>query len=350
MDLTPEERKRIYEEEKERIEAEKNQKDDGESTTGLQQNVASLLCYVGFWISGIILFIIEQKNKNVRFHALQSIITFGALTVASLLLSWIPMVGGFFGAIIGIFIFILWIVLMVKAYQGELYKLPVAGDIAQSVLPAGWHTEKPGTGETSEKTGASTAAASTDKADEDHESPATAVSTRAGESARQTEDSIRSTRAIRIAGYSVTIFWNIVLLIFFSYFYQYIAWYHVQPDGNVIRLPFLTNTYFMWLPILVTALIISIAANIILIIYDRFWLRNIVQVILSIIGVVVVVNLLTIFPFDFSVIPNATAVYAVPVTLRIVLIIIAVGMGVGALVQFIKLIINIIRGSELAEK
>ena len=76
-------------------------------------------------------FFLEKENKLVRFHALQSIIVFGALTVAGALLDWIPIIGDFFGAVIGILGFILWIVLMIKAYQGEKYKIPLAGDFAE---------------------------------------------------------------------------------------------------------------------------------------------------------------------------------------------------------------------------
>ncbi len=118
-----------------------------------------------------------------------------------------------------------------------------------------------------------------------------------------------------------------------------------SPDGSVTRLSMLTNDYFVWLYILVTALVISIAANIIMIIYDRYWFREIIQIILTVIGVVVVANLVSIFPFDFSVIPNATAVDIVPVVVTIVLIIIAVGLGVGALVRFIKLIVSVAKQS-----
>ena len=145
MQLSPEERRKIYEEEKVRIEAEQKQWIAADSsTTGLEPNVAGLLCYLGGWISGIVFLVIERKSKFVRFHALQSIVIFGALTVASALLSWIPFVGGFFAAIIGILAFILWILLMVKAYQGELYKVPVAGHVAEGILPVNrqrkWHS------------------------------------------------------------------------------------------------------------------------------------------------------------------------------------------------------------------
>jgi len=148
MQLSPEERHKIYEEERARIDAEQKQRmTTGGSTTGLEPNIAGLLCYLGGWITGIVFLVIEQKNKFVRFHALQSIVTFGALTVASALLSWIPFVGGFFGAVIGILAFILWILLMVKAHQGELYKVPLAGHVAEGIMPVTWRGERPETGE-----------------------------------------------------------------------------------------------------------------------------------------------------------------------------------------------------------
>jgi uncharacterized membrane protein len=329
MELSPEERHRIYEEEKARIDAEQKQwMTTGGSATGLEPNIAGLLCYLGGWITGIVFLVIEQKNKFVRFHALQSIVTFGALTVASALLNWIPFVGGFFGAVISILALILWILLMVKAYQGELYKVPVAGHVAEGILPVAWRGEKPETG-------------GEQKPAEPRGVPSPAISEKMEGFGKRVEGYFARTRAGRIAGYSVSIFWNVVLLVFFSFFHQYIAWYHVEPDGSVTRLSMLTSDYFAWLPILVTALVISVAANILLITYDRYWLREIIQIILTVIGVVVVANLVSIFPFDFSVIPNATAVDIVPVVVTIVLIIIAVGLGVGALVRFIKLIVSV---------
>ncbi|MFC1964789.1 DUF4870 domain-containing protein [Chloroflexota bacterium] len=345
MQLSPEERHKIYEEEKAQIDAEQKQwMTAGGSTTGLEANIAGLLCYLGGWITGIVFLVIEQKNKFVRFHALQSIVTFGALTVVSALLSWIPFVGGFFGAVIGILAFILWILLMVKAYRGELYKVPVAGHVAEGILPVTWRGEKHETGE-EQKTAKSSSPDEVPKPPEPSEASSQAISQKMEEPGKRVENYFARTRSGRVVGYSASIFWNVVLLIFFSFFHQYIAWYHVEPDGSVTRLSMLTNDYFVWLYILVTALVISIAANIIMIIYDRYWFREIIQIILAVIGVVVVANLVSIFPFDFSVIPNATAVDIVPVVVTIVLIIIAVGLAVGALVRFIKLIVNVAKQS-----
>jgi uncharacterized membrane protein len=100
--------------------------------SGLQENVAGLLCYVLGWITGIIFLLIEKDNKFVRFHAVQSIVVFGAYTVLVIVLNFVPLIGWIISTIVGILAFILWIVLMVKAYQGQLYKLPVAGNIAEN--------------------------------------------------------------------------------------------------------------------------------------------------------------------------------------------------------------------------
>lgn len=100
--------------------------------SGLQPNVAGLLCYLGGWITGIIFLVIEKENKFVRFHAVQSIIVFGVYTVLAIILGFIPIVGWILGIVFGIIFFILWIVLMMKAYNGQLYKLPIVGNIAEN--------------------------------------------------------------------------------------------------------------------------------------------------------------------------------------------------------------------------
>jgi len=129
----PPETPAVTENEGEKSEVEPVVTGEAESKTnvGLEPNVASLLCYLFGWVTGIVFFILEKENELVRFHALQSIIVFGVLTVAGTLLGWTPIFGGFLRAVIGILAFVLWIVLMVKAYQGEKYKMPWAGDFAE---------------------------------------------------------------------------------------------------------------------------------------------------------------------------------------------------------------------------
>ncbi|MFW6057146.1 MAG: DUF4870 domain-containing protein [Chloroflexota bacterium] len=101
------------------------------TSTGMEQNVAGLLCYVLGWITGLVFYLIEKENKFVRFHAMQSIVVFGALTVVSLILSVIPLIGWVISSLLWILGLVLWIVLMVKAYQNVWFKLPIAGDFAE---------------------------------------------------------------------------------------------------------------------------------------------------------------------------------------------------------------------------
>jgi len=101
------------------------------SSTGLEENVAGLLCYVLGWVTGLIFFLIEKDSKFVRFHAMQSIIVFGALSVVSIVIGWIPIIGWGISGLISLLALVLWIILMIKAYQGEKFKLPWAGDLAE---------------------------------------------------------------------------------------------------------------------------------------------------------------------------------------------------------------------------
>jgi uncharacterized membrane protein len=122
----------------------------GKSSTGLDENVASLIAYIAGWVSGLIFFLIEKNSRLVRFHAMQSIllnvlyivvaIVFGIIisilvlvlgmisnslaTIASLLsgLLWLVLIVG---------IVVVWVLCLVKAYQGVMYKLPIIGDYAE---------------------------------------------------------------------------------------------------------------------------------------------------------------------------------------------------------------------------
>ena len=106
------------------------------TSMGMEQNIAGLLCYLVGWITGLVFFLMEKENRFVRFHAMQSIVVFGALTVVSIILGAIPLIGALFSWLVGVLALILWIVLMVKAYQNEMYKLPWAGNFAEKHISA----------------------------------------------------------------------------------------------------------------------------------------------------------------------------------------------------------------------
>ena len=109
---------------------------------GLQENVAGLLCYLLGWVTGLI-FLLIDKRPWVRFQAAQSIVVFGGLTVIRIAL-WMmaSMLGGMlgwslFGGLIlltGLVGVILWILLMVKAYQHADFRVPIAADLADGLV------------------------------------------------------------------------------------------------------------------------------------------------------------------------------------------------------------------------
>ncbi len=108
--------------------------------SGLSENVAGLLCYLVGWLTGLI-FLLIDKRPFVRFHAAQSIVVFGALFIIRIILTF-----GLFGATWGFFTIwglisllvslitlVAWIVLMVMAYQGKMFEVPIAAGIAKSI-------------------------------------------------------------------------------------------------------------------------------------------------------------------------------------------------------------------------
>jgi len=342
MELSPEEKKRIYEEEKARIEArEKIEREKltapAGTSTGLSPNVAGLLCYVAGWITGIIFLALEQRSKFVRFHAAQSIITFGILTVAGIIFGLIPVVGVAFSTIIGIIGFIVWIIMIVKASSGEWYKLPWAGDVAEKVVSSSGLADKYSEPTPSEPTVESEAAAPTP--------PPVADS---GKGIGDKIDAHFKGRSGRITASAFAIAWSIALLIFFNFFNQYVAYYHSETVEGIttwVRYPFFTEDINLWLPILTATLVITIIGHIILIILDRYLLREVIHIVINVFSLWTVLTLLTVFPFDFSVIPSTSAADATYLGVRVFLIFISVVTGIALLVRAIKLIVNVVRGT-----
>ncbi|UCD09498.1 MAG: hypothetical protein JSU79_02330 [Dehalococcoidales bacterium] len=349
MALSPEERRKIYEEEKARIEAreslERERRDaSSETSTGLLPNVASLLCYVGGWISGIIFFVLEQKNADVRFHAAQSIIVFGIFTIAGTLLGLIPIIGNAFSTIIGIIAVILWVILMVKAYNGERYRVVWAADIADSITGSRTHHDKPEPTSSSEP---EVRAADQEGIPAGPEIKSTPVINLDKEIGRKIEEYFTRKRGGRIASSAFTIAFSIAVLIFFNYFNDYVAYYSSDTVDGVVtwtRAPFFTDDINLWLPILTTALVVSIIGHAIMIIFDRYILHEVIRIVIDIFALASVIILVTIFPFDFYVIPSASIAEGVELGVTVVLICVCVGIGIGILVRSIKFLVNLVKG------
>jgi uncharacterized membrane protein len=106
----------------------------GKSTTGLDQNIAGALTYLGGAVTGVLFLIIDKDNKFVRFHAMQSTITFVAVLVLSFVFFAIPIIGWILYPLFMIGVLVLWLFLMYKAFNGQMYKLPYVGDLAEKQL------------------------------------------------------------------------------------------------------------------------------------------------------------------------------------------------------------------------
>ena len=101
------------------------------TSTGLDANLAAALSYLVGFVSGIVFLVIEKENRFVRFHALQSVLAFGAITLLWVLLNAVPLLGFVLGVLVIIpGSAIIWLFLMFKAYQGEEFRLPIVGSIA----------------------------------------------------------------------------------------------------------------------------------------------------------------------------------------------------------------------------
>ena len=111
------------------------------TSTGVDARLSSMLCYAGWWLTGLVFLFAERKNAEVRFHAAQSLIVFGAFSallflfgaasavafvVATPSFQIIQALGNalWFGAVL------LWLFLLIKTWRGETWRVPMAGDLA----------------------------------------------------------------------------------------------------------------------------------------------------------------------------------------------------------------------------
>ena len=98
----------------------------------LRENVAGALAYSLGFISGMFFLLTEKENRFIRFHAIQSTLTFVILWIVSQAVSYIPFVGGQLTLIVQLATVVIWVVCIYKAYKKEYFKLPFIGDVAES--------------------------------------------------------------------------------------------------------------------------------------------------------------------------------------------------------------------------
>ncbi len=103
-------------------------------TSGLTPEFAATLAYVGGAITGIVMLVYEKEDRFVRFHAMQSTITFLLVLAGQLALSGLPVLGRVLYVPFVLGVAGLWVFLMYQAFHRRLYKLPYIGDFAEQQL------------------------------------------------------------------------------------------------------------------------------------------------------------------------------------------------------------------------
>ncbi len=309
------------------------------SSTGLSTHVASTLTYVGLWISGIVFLFIEAKDRIVRFHAMQSTITFLAIHTLMLVASVIRSVlawgmGGNVYALSTVLLIIqsllfagsvaLWIILMIWSYQGRRVVLPLVGELAI------WALDRvDGTTSYATVTGSAAAARA-----------------REGRHARHVSAGER-TRAGRVAGSIVAIIWALIVFVVVNVYPEYIAYYQgVTADGvnQLLRYPILTGELTNVLPILNITIALTIVGHIIAIAFDYYVLRQILEIVLHVFGIVVAAVFLRVFPFDYSDLPLGNVAEALPTITVAILVAVIILLVLDIVIRIVRLTAHIVTG------
>jgi uncharacterized membrane protein len=109
----------------------------GRSSLNIKENTAALLCYLLGWVSGLVIYLLESKSRFVRYHAIQSMVTFGTISVVVFVFRRVPLIGWIVTGAAGAAGFVAWVVGILRAYQGQIVKFPVAGNVAERLVVKG---------------------------------------------------------------------------------------------------------------------------------------------------------------------------------------------------------------------
>jgi len=306
--------------------------------TGLETHVAGTLAYAGGWVSGLILLLVEKNDRVVRFHAMQSILVFGFLTILIVILSalrslftltvWngalvpVSLIFTVLWALVIAFGIVLWLLLMMRTYHKQQVLVPVAGDLAL------WMMERFGM--------------------QTPERDAMAFQGLGGElpHADKRPRHVRWEDGLvgRTVGSVAVIVWSIFLFVMFNYYADYIAYYHSSTEGGVsqlLRYPILTADLSRVLPILNFSLALHVLGHLVALVWNRYLLRQAIEVVLHAMGVVVALVFLKVFPFDYSELPIGGIVEALPTVTVVILVLAVVGGVVETIVHLVRLVTGI---------
>jgi len=117
----------------------------GATSTGVEPRLAAVLSYTAWWLSGLVFLIIEPQHRGVRFHAAQSLVLFGGLSVVIGLLSMLSVgmlvvstsafqISRILVSAVWIVAVVIWLVLMFRALKGETWRVPFVADVAEKIV------------------------------------------------------------------------------------------------------------------------------------------------------------------------------------------------------------------------
>lgn len=114
------------------------------TSTGVDARLASVLCYAGWWVTGVVFLFAERQHRGVRFHAAQSLLVFGVLSVIMLASGGASAVAFFVdgpsfqllqvaGNVVWLAAVALWLVLLLRTWRGETWRVPLVAELADKI-------------------------------------------------------------------------------------------------------------------------------------------------------------------------------------------------------------------------
>jgi len=151
-------------------------------------------------------------------------------------------------------------------------------------------------------------------------------------------------RVKRAFGHVWNVIWSLMLIIFFNFFSKYIAYYQYEKiDGslNWNVYPIITSDFSKLVPLITAGLSVILIGNIILLIFDRYVLLKIIEIVSAIFSVAVLANIMLVFPFDFNIIPYDKLSQILPIILNIILGLIIFILAIMIITNFVKIVVKI---------
>lgn len=160
----------------------------------------------------------------------------------------------------------------------------------------------------------------------------------------QSGNSYEDKRGRRAFSYVWNIIWSFIFIIFFNFFSSYIAYYqYEQSNGSLVwhRFPIITGDFSKLVPLITAGLFIIVVGNVILLVFDKYVLAKVIEIVCAIFAVAVIANFLLLFPVDFNIIPYDKVSELLPLVLKIASGLIILILVIQVIANFVKIVVKI---------